>query len=103
MVAPRDAPRFGDNELLAPGVLLAAEVVSPWGHRRDREGKPRAYAQGGVPLYLVIDWFTSPSAVALFSQPGDNGYGRRQTAAKGQPLRPPKPFGIALDTARLLS
>jgi hypothetical protein len=56
-----------------------------------------------VPLYLVIDWFTSPSAVALFSQPGDNGYGRRQTAAKGQPLRPPKPFGIALDTARLLS
>ncbi len=103
MIAPKDAPGFGDSELLADGVLLVAEVVvSPGSGRRDREVKPRAYAQGGVPLYLLLDRFASPAAVTLFSQPGEDGYGKRQAAAAGQPLRLPKPFGIALDTARLL-
>jgi Putative restriction endonuclease len=89
-------------ELLAPGVLLAAEVVSPSSRRRDREVKPRAYAQGGVALYLLVDRFAKPPAVTLFSQPGADGYGRRRTAGAGEPLRLPRPFGIALDTARLL-
>jgi Uma2 family endonuclease len=100
MVTSADAPPFGECELLASGVLLVAEVVSPWSRRRDREVKPRAYAQGGVPLYLLIDRFAQPPAVTLFSQPGEDGYGKRQVA--GEPLRLPKPFGIALDTARLL-
>ena len=102
MVAPKDAPPFGECELLASGAPLVAEVVSPWSRRRDREVKPRAYAQGGVPLYLLIDRFANPPAVTLFSQPGEDGYGQRQVAAAGEPLRLPKPFGIALDTARLL-
>jgi Uma2 family endonuclease len=102
MIAPKGAPPFGECELLAPGVLLAAEIVSPSSRRRDREVKPRAYAQGGVPLYLVIGRFANPAGVTLFSQPGEHGYGRRRTASAGQPLRLPKPFGIALDTARLL-
>jgi Uma2 family endonuclease len=102
MVAPKDAPPFGECELLASGALLVAEVVSPWSQRRDREVKPRAYARGGVPLYLLIDRFADPSAVTLFSEPGEEGYGNRRTAAAGKPLRLPKPFDIALDTARLL-
>jgi Uma2 family endonuclease len=102
MVAPKDAPPFGECELLASGALLVAEVVSPWSRRRDREQKPRAYAQGGVPLYVLIDRFDKPPTVTLFSQPGEDGYGKRQVAAAGEPLRLPKPFGIALDTARLL-
>jgi Uma2 family endonuclease len=106
MIAPKDAPAFSDSELLASGVLLAAEVVSPSSRRRDREVKPRAYAQGGVPLYLLIDRFADPPVAILYSQPGDRhgeqGYRRRRTATAGQPLRLPKPFGIALDTARLL-
>jgi Uma2 family endonuclease len=102
MVAPKDAPPFGESELLASGALLVAEVVSPWSRRRDREQKPRAYAQGGVPLYVLIDRFGKPPAVTLFSQPGEDGYGKHQVAAAGEPLRLPKPFGIALDTARLL-
>jgi Uma2 family endonuclease len=102
MVAAKDAPPFGESELLASGALLVAEVVSPWSRRRDREQKPRAYGQGGVPLYLLIDRFAKPPAVTLFSQPGEDGYGKRQAAAAGEPLRLPKPFGIALDTARLL-
>jgi hypothetical protein len=39
----------------------------------------------------------------VFSQPGEDSYGKRQVATAGQPLRLPKPFGIGLDTARLLS
>jgi Uma2 family endonuclease len=102
MVAPKDAAPFGECELLASGALLVAEVVSPWSQRRDRELKPRAYAQGGVPLYVLIDRFGDLPAVTLFSQPGEDGYGKRQVAAAGEPLRLPKPFAIALDTARLL-
>lgn len=102
MIAPKGSPPFSEWELLAPGVLLVAEVVSPSSRRRDREQKPRAYAQGGVPLYLLIDRFASPPAVTLFSEPGEDGYGKRQVAAAGEPLRLPKPFGITLDTARLL-
>ena len=102
MIAPNDSPPFSEWELLAPGVLLAAEVVSPSSRRRDRELKPRAYAQGGIPLYLLIDRFAKPPTVTLFSEPGDDGYAKRQVAAAGEPLKLPKPFGIALDTARLL-
>jgi Uma2 family endonuclease len=103
IVAPKTAAQFGDNELLASGVLLVAEVVSPWSRRRDRDVKPRAYAQGGVPLYLLIDHLATPPAVTLHSEPASHGYERRQTAAAGQPLPLPEPFGIALDPARLLS
>lgn len=102
MIAPKDSALFSECELLATGVLLAAEVVSPSGRRRDRDVKPRAYAQGGVPLYVLIDRFAKPPAVTLFSQPGEGGYGKCQVAAAGEALRLPKPFGIALDTARLL-
>jgi Uma2 family endonuclease len=102
MIAPKGSPPFSEWELLAPGVLLAAEVVSPSSRRRDRDVKPRAYAQGEIPLYLLVDRFAKPPTVTLFSQPGADGYGKRQVAAAGEALRLPKPFGIALDTARLL-
>jgi hypothetical protein len=51
---------------------------------------------------MLIDRFDHEPTVTLFSQPGEDGYGRRQAAAAGEPLRLPKPFGITLDTARLL-
>jgi hypothetical protein len=38
----------------------------------------------------------------LLRQPGEEGYAKHEVAAAGEPLRLPKPFGIALDTARLL-
>jgi Uma2 family endonuclease len=102
MVAPRDAPGFGDNELLAYGVLLVAEVVSPHSQSRDRIAKPRAYAQSRVPLYLLIDQLDEPASVTVFSDPGESSYRSHCAAAGGQPLRLPEPFGIALDTRRLL-
>jgi hypothetical protein len=102
MVAPKDAPGFGDNELLGHGVLLVAEVVSPHSQSWDRVAKPRAYAQGHVPLYLLIDRLAEPATVTLFSDPGEGGYPSCSPATAGQPLRLPEPFGISLDTRRLL-
>jgi Uma2 family endonuclease len=102
MVAPEDAPGYGDNELLASGVLLTAEVTSASTRRRDRVSKVRAYAQGGVPLYLLIDDLTTPATITLFSQPGGQAYTHSETAEAGQPLRLPEPFGVDLDTKRLL-
>ncbi len=103
MVAPADAPECGDSELLSSGLLLVAEVVSPSSRREDRDLKVRAYAQGGVPLYLLIDYYADPPAVTLFSEPGERGYARKEVATAGQALRLPAPFSIALDPARLLS
>jgi Uma2 family endonuclease len=103
MIAPPDAPQFGDSELLSHGVLLVAEVVSPSSRRQDREVKLRAYALGMVPLYLLVDKLAEPPAVILHHDPGADGYRTRQRATVGQPLRLPEPFGVALDTAMLLS
>ncbi len=103
IVAPADAPGFGDDEVLAPGVLLVVEVVSPSSRRQDHEVKLRAYAQGGIPLYLLVDAFADPPTVTLYSHPGDDGYYHQQTASGGQPLRLPDPFAIKLDAARLLA
>ena len=103
MVVPADAPGFGDDEILSPGILLVAEVVSPSSRRQDRETKNRAYAQGGVAFYLLIDKFADPPAVTLYSQPADDGYYHQQSASAGQPSRLPDPLGVKLDTAKLLA
>jgi Uma2 family endonuclease len=102
MIAPSDALGYDDNELLASGALLVAEVVSPSTRRRDRVAKARAYAQGGIPLYLIIDNLADPPAVILLSQPGEHGYAQTQAARAGEPLELPEPFGLSLDTKLLL-
>jgi hypothetical protein len=81
---------------------VAGEVVSPHSKSWDRVAKPRACAQGRVPLYLLIDQLADPATVTLFSDPGQDEYRSCQAATAGQPLRLPQPFGIALDTRRLL-
>jgi Uma2 family endonuclease len=103
MVAPVGAPRYDDNELLAHGALLVAEVVSPSTRRQDRVAKARAYAQGKIPLYLIIDHFADPPAVILLSQPGEHGYAQTEAAQSGEPLELPEPFGLSLDTKLLLT
>ena len=102
MIAPDDAPGFGDDELLGHGVLLVTEVVSPSSQRQDRVAKPRAYAQGQVPLYLLIDQVSDPAAVTLFRSPARDGYLVCERATAGETLRLPEPFGIALDVGTLL-
>jgi Uma2 family endonuclease len=103
MIAPKDAPGFGDNELLAHGALLVAEVVSPSSQRHDLVAKPRAYAEGRVPLYLLIDQLADPATVTLFSDPAGGSYQTCSPATAGQALSLPEPFGIRIDTRKLLT
>jgi Uma2 family endonuclease len=71
-----DADDLPDLESRRPldHVLLAAEVISRSSVREDREVKPRAFALAGIPLYVLVDRFTSPVTVSLFSVPGPDGY-----------------------------
>ncbi|GAA3119440.1 Uma2 family endonuclease [Streptosporangium carneum] len=101
-VGPRDAPRWGEREVLSDGLVLVAEVVSAAGAREDREDKPHVYARGGVPLLLVVDPETEPGSVTLH---GDLAYGRYQTVTTvemGDKLLIPPPIDVTLDTAILL-
>ncbi len=56
-----------------------------------------------MPLYLVIDQVTDPATVTLFSDPGEDAYRTCSPATAGQELRLPEPFGIRIDTQRLLA
>jgi Uma2 family endonuclease len=90
-----------DNLMPLDHVLLVAEVVSPSSIRIDREIKPSACAQAGIPLYLLVDRFTEPLSVTLYSEPGDQGYAAGTTVSFGEKLRIPAPFDTTLDTSAL--
>jgi Uma2 family endonuclease len=90
-----------DNVMPLDQVLLVAEVVSVSSIRIDREVKPRLCALAGVPLYLLVDRFTDPLSVTLYSEPGDEGYATITTVGTGEKLQLPDPFGITLDTSTL--
>jgi hypothetical protein len=82
----------------ASDLHLVAEVVSHSTARDDRHVKPLIYAQGGVPLYLLVDFAT----VTLFSAPRDGEYQSQTTVAVGGKLPLPEPFSIDLDTGDLI-
>lgn len=79
-VAPADLDEIPDQDDLgvdAAGVALVVEVTSP-GQRnldRDRVRKRRAYAQAGVPVYVIVDDFDDEGTVAVLSAPNP-GRGR---------------------------
>lgn len=101
VVVPRGAPQYDKNEFYAHGVLLVAEVVSPGSQDEDRHGKPRYYAQGKVPLYLLVDIEATPPSVTLFARPKAGKYQDRVTVEMGQALSLPLPIGVTLDTEAL--
>ena len=70
----------------APAVRLAADEVNPL---------------AGVPFYLLVDRFTDPLSVSLYSEPADKGYATITTVDVGEKLHLPDPFGITLDTSAL--
>jgi hypothetical protein len=88
----------GLTELDASGLHLVAEVVSCGPARDDYRVKPRIYARGGVPLYLLVDAET----VTLFADPRDGDYRSQTTVTIGEKLTLPEPFGIELDTGGLI-
>lgn len=82
-------------------VLLVAEVVSASSIRDDREVKPLACAQAGVPFYLLVDRFTDPLTVTLRRDPRADGYAKADVVVHGEKLRVPAPFDVTLDTSSL--
>ena len=99
----RDASNLPPLESQRPlgHVLLVAEVISRSSIREDREVKPRACALAGIPLYILVDRFTSPVTVSLFSVPGPDGYSAINSVPVGQKLHIPDPFDVPLDTGSL--
>ncbi|XIE81859.1 Uma2 family endonuclease [Streptomyces sp. SBR177] len=101
VLAPNDT-FVGQGEWASPdGVLMAVEVTSH-DHdtdRRDRVEKPRAYAESGIPVYLLID--RTSGEVLVHSQPGEGRYDLVVTATIGKTVTLPDPVGLELDTEPL--
>jgi Uma2 family endonuclease len=102
----KDPDAIADGESVVPldHVLLVSEVVSPSSIRTDREVKPVSCANAGVPFYLLVDRFTEPMTVTLFSEPGKDGYGKAVSVPAGPgggKLVLPEPFGITIDASTL--
>jgi hypothetical protein len=67
--------------------------------RRDRVDKPRAYAETGIPVYLLIDRDTCE--LKVHSRPDGVRYETVQTLPFGKDAALPDPVGITLDTEPL--
>ena len=85
----------------AEQVLMTVEVTSydTDADRRDRREKPRAYAQRGIPAYLLIDRDTCETVV--HSEPENGTYAVMVKRPFGKQIELPSPVGIALDTEPL--
>lgn len=85
----------------ADGVLMAVEVTSGDADtdQRDRVEKPRAYAETGIPVYLLIDRDTCE--VKVHSHPDGVRYEQVVTVPFGKSVTLPDPVGIELETEPL--
>jgi putative restriction endonuclease len=101
-LAPVDAPLWGDRELLSSGLIMAAEVVSTGSMETDRATKPRIYAEGGIPIMLIIDPIASPPTVTVLSDPEKGAYRTMVHTQLGKPVRLPSPVDFDLDTSIFL-
>ena len=79
---------------------IAVEITAPGSARRDRTTKRLGYAQGPVPVYLLIDpWDRDGPTVTLFSGPNDGDYRHHTRVEFGKPVTVPAPFDVELDTS----
>jgi Uma2 family endonuclease len=69
-------------------------------HNRDRVEKPRAYAEAGIPVYLLIDRDNLSILVHSAPHPED-GYRDIHVVRLGGQVVLPDPVGIELDTEDL--
>lgn len=85
----------------ASQVLMVVEVTSYDADtdKRDREEKPRAYAEAGIPVYLLVD--RDSCEVLVHSEPEGNTYGTLIRRPFGKRVELPSPVGIALETEPL--
>jgi Uma2 family endonuclease len=91
----------GQGEWAEPdGVLMTVEITSYDSDtdRRDRREKPAAYADAGIPVYLLIDRDACTLTVHSEPKPGGGGYRDVHTVDYGSKVTLPDPVGIELDT-----
>ncbi|GAA4922317.1 Uma2 family endonuclease [Streptomyces coeruleoprunus] len=91
----------GTGEWGDPGpVLLVAEVTSfdYDTEARDRQEKPRAYAECGIPVFLLID--RDVDEITVYSDPVDGKYQSAPSYGYGDQVNIPV-LGITLDTDEL--
>ncbi|MGW1877805.1 Uma2 family endonuclease [Streptomyces sp. NPDC001975] len=84
------------------GVLMAVEITSYDSdtHNRDRVEKPKAYAEAGIPVYLLID--RDALSILVHSDPDpEDGYRDIHVVKLGAKVTLPDPVGIELDTEEL--
>ncbi|QHC25521.1 Uma2 family endonuclease [Streptomyces sp. GS7] len=92
----------GQGEWADPDpVLMAVEVTSHDSGTEQcyRVEKPRAYAETGIPLYLLID--RKSCQLSVYSEPDGERYELVRTVSYGKSLHLPDPVGITLDTEPL--
>ncbi|MFE6623830.1 Uma2 family endonuclease [Streptomyces sp. NPDC057740] len=93
----------GQGEWADPrGVLMAVEITSYDSdtHKRDRIEKPRAYAEAGIPVYLLID--RDNLSILVHSDPDvEDGYRDIHVVRLGGKVTLPDPVGSELDTEEL--
>ncbi|MFD5116529.1 Uma2 family endonuclease [Streptomyces sp. NPDC058391] len=87
------------------GVLMTVEITSYDSDtdKRDREEKPSAYADAGIPVYLLIDRDSCTITVHSIPDPVAGDYRDRHKVPFGEPISLPDPVGIELDTEILKS
>lgn len=89
----------GQGEWADPApVLMVVEVTSydTDTDRRDRVEKPLAYAQTGIPVYLLID--REACDVTVFSEPDGRRYANTRTVEFGNDVELPDPVNVTLRT-----
>ncbi|MGW0366065.1 Uma2 family endonuclease [Streptomyces sp. NPDC002990] len=100
-LAPDDA-FVGQGEWADPApVLMVVEVTSYDSDTdsRDRNEKPRAYAETAIPVYLLID--RDACEVVVHSEPNGRRYEMVHTVHFGKDVELPEPVGITLPTEPL--
>jgi hypothetical protein len=100
---PDTIPRL-QSEVPVEHALLVAEVTSRDSKRVDREVKRDACAKARIFCYLLVDRFTKPVSITLFSGPGADGYASTETVTAGPGggrLHIPAPFEITLGTSTM--
>ncbi|AJT64177.1 hypothetical protein T261_2503 [Streptomyces lydicus] len=98
-LAPRGA-FAGRGEWADPGSVLMAVEVAPYdGDSQNRKERRRAYAEAGIPAYLLID--REDRRAAAYSEPGGGRYRCRTIVSFGLRLSLPAPAGLDLDTEPL--
>jgi Uma2 family endonuclease len=91
------------TEYPADEALLVVEVASPSNGEDDRRWgkKYKAYAQGMVPIYLLIDAYDERGPmVSLFTQPDGIRYQTENIAPFGTPITLPEPFPATIESSK---